>query len=126
MARRVCVSVVVCGLSLVMAENATAQSALAGETIRIGRAAGSIAVDGDLSDEGWRDATRVVTWYEVSPGDNSEPPVKSIGYLAYDSRFLYVGFDFEDPNPTAIRAPLGDHDNISGDSNDMAGIFIDA
>jgi hypothetical protein len=83
-------------------------------------------VDGDLSDEGWRDATRVVTWYEVSPGDNSEPPVKSIGYLAYDSRFLYVGFDFEDPNPTAIRAPLGDHDNISGDSNDMAGIFIDA
>jgi Domain of unknown function (DUF5916)/Carbohydrate family 9 binding domain-like len=126
MARRVCVSVVVCGLSLVMEANATAQSALAGETIRIGRASGSIAVDGDLSDEGWRDATRVVTWYEVSPGDNSEPPVKSIGYLAYDSRFLYVGFDFEDPNPTAIRAPLGDHDNISGDSNDMAGIFIDA
>jgi hypothetical protein len=126
MRRHACVIVVGCGLSLMAAANATAQSALAGETIRISRTAGAIAVDGDLSDEGWRDATRIATWYEVSPGDNTEPAVKSVGYLAYDSRFLYVGFDFEDPNPSAIRSPLGDHDNISGDSHDMAGIFIDA
>ena len=48
-----------------------------------------------------------------------------MGYLAYDNRFLYVGFDFEDPNPSAIRSPLGDHDNVSGNSHDLAGIFID-
>lgn len=126
MRRHACVIVVGCGLSLMVAVNTAAQSALAGETIRISRAAGAITVDGDLSDEGWRDATRVVTWFEVSPGDNTEPAVKSVGYLAYDNRFLYVGFDFEDPNPSAIRSPLGDHDNVSGDSHDMAGIFIDA
>src|SRR5207247_5038789 len=85
-----------------------------------------ITIDGDLSDEGWRGATRVTTFYEVNPGDNVEPPVKSVGYLTYDTRFFYVAFDLQDPDPSAIRAPLGDHDNVSGDSHDMAGIFLDA
>ena len=53
------------------------------------------------------------------------PAIKSVGYLTYDARFLYVAFDFEDPDPAAIRAPLGDHDSVSGDSHDMAGVFID-
>jgi hypothetical protein len=113
------------GLVLVAATRAAAQSALAGDTIRISRAAGSVAVDGDLSDEGWRGATRVEKFYEINPGDNVEPPVKSVGYLTYDSRFLYAAFDLEDPNPSAIRAPLGDHDSVRGDSHDFAGIFID-
>lgn len=104
---------------------AAAQSALSGDTIRITRATGSITVDGDLSDEGWRGATRVDTWYEINPGDNTEPAVKSVGYLTYDSRFFYAAFDLEDPDASAIRAPLGDHDNVSGDSHDMVGIFLD-
>jgi hypothetical protein len=94
-------------------------------TIHIDRAKGPISIDGDLGDEGWREATRVDKWYEVSPGDNTEPPVRSIGYITYDDRFLYVGFDFEDPDPSTIRAPLGDHDAINGNSMDFGGIFID-
>jgi hypothetical protein len=105
---------------------AAAQSSLAGATLHISRASGTIHVDGDLSDEGWRDATRVTTWYEVAPGDNTTPPVKSVAYLTYDDRFLYVGFEFDDPNPSAIRAPLGDHDALNGNSTDFGGIFIDA
>jgi len=53
--------------------SAHAQSSLAGETIHITRATSAIAIDGDLSDEGWRTATRVEKWYEVNPGDNTEP-----------------------------------------------------
>ena len=113
------------GLGLAASSAASAQSALSGDAIRISRAAGAIIIDGDLSDEGWRGATRVETFYEISPGDNVEPPVKSVGYLSYDSRLFYAAFDLEDPDPSAIRAPLGDHDSVRGDSHDFAGLFLD-
>jgi uncharacterized protein DUF5916 len=106
--------------------SAAAQSSLAGETIRISHAAGSIAIDGDLSDEGWRGATRVDKWYEVNPGDNTEPKVRNVGYLTYDDRFLYAGFEFEDPDPHAMRAPYADRDNIGNGFNDYGGIIVDA
>ncbi|HWF84870.1 MAG TPA: carbohydrate binding family 9 domain-containing protein, partial [Vicinamibacterales bacterium] len=108
-----------------LAGPAAAQSSLAGDTIRISRAVGPIKIDGDLSDDGWRSATRVEKWYEVQPGDNNEPPVRSVGFITFDDRFLYIGFEFDDPNPHAIRAPLGDHDNVNGASTDFAGIFLD-
>ncbi|HEY2434727.1 MAG TPA: DUF5916 domain-containing protein [Vicinamibacterales bacterium] len=92
---------------------------------RLTRAASPIKIDGDLSDEAWRTAARVERWYEVQPGDNNEPPVKSVGYLTYDDRALYVAFEFDDPAPAAIRAPYGDHDSISGNNTDFGGIIID-
>jgi hypothetical protein len=108
-----------------LAGPAAAQSSLAGDTIRISRAVGPIKIDGDLSDDGWRSATRVEKWYEVQPGDNNEPPVRSVGFITFDDRFLYVAFELDDPNPHAIRAPLGDHDNVNGASTDFAGIVLD-
>ena len=118
--------VAVAGLAALLgAARADAQSSLAGDSIRISRAPGSIVVDGDLSDEGWRNATRVEKWYEINPGDNVTPPVRSVGYLTYDNRFFYVGFEFDDPNPSAIRAPLGDRDSLNGQSDDFGGIFLD-
>jgi len=104
---------------------AAAQTALSGEAIRITRAAGRIAIDGDLSDEGWRGATRVEKWYETNPGDNLEPKLRNVAYLAYDDRFLYAGFEFDDPDPGAIRAPLGDRDNVPG-FTDYGGIIVSA
>jgi hypothetical protein len=111
-------------LVLGLAAPAAAQSF--GATLTITRAAGAIRIDGDLSDEGWRNATRVDKWYEAAPGDNSEPAVKNVGYLTYDDHYLYAGFEFEDPDPSAIRAPLGDHDSLNGNSTDFGGLFIDA
>jgi hypothetical protein len=104
---------------------ARAQSALSGDAIHISRAAGSISIDGDLSDEGWRGATRVDKWYEVNPGDNVEPQVHNVGYLTYDERFFYAGFEFDDPDLKAIRAPYADRDNIGNGFNDYGGIIID-
>jgi hypothetical protein len=118
--------VLVTALAIGAAAPARAQSSLSGETVTIKRAAGAIRIDGDLSDEGWRGATQVTKWYEVTPGDNNEPAVRNVGYLAFDDRFLYVGFEFEDPDPAAIRAPLGDHDALNGNATDFGGIFIDA
>ena len=105
---------------------AVAQSALAGDPIHIARAPASIVVDGDLGDEGWRGATRIEKWYEVNPGDNTEPKVKNVGYLTYDDKFFYAGFEFEDPAPAAMRAPYADRDNIGNGFNDYGGIIVDA
>jgi hypothetical protein len=102
-----------------------AQSSLGGDTIRISRAAGPIKIDGNLSDDAWRSATRIEKWYETQPGDNSEPPMRNVGFITFDDRFLYIGFEVADPNPRAIRAPLGDHDNINGSSTDFVGVILD-
>jgi hypothetical protein len=114
-----------CLVAAALAPRADAQSALSGEAIHIGRAAGRIDIDGDLSDEGWRGATRVDKWYEINPGDNTEPKVKNVAFLAYDDRFLYAGFEFDDPNPETIRAPLGDRDNVPG-FTDYGGMIVGA
>ena len=92
--------------------------------ITIGRSPGSIEIDGDLSDAGWLDVTMVDTWFETSPGDNVEPPVGNRAYLTYDDRFFYAGFEFQDPEPSKIRAPLGDRDDVPG-YTDYGGVILD-
>ncbi len=92
--------------------------------IDVRRAAAAIAIDGDLADPGWRAATEVRTWFETNPGDNVEPKVSSIGYLAYDDKFFYAGFHFADPTPAKIRAPLGDRDNVPSNT-DYGGVILD-
>jgi hypothetical protein len=116
--------------TLALAVSAHAQPpaavAVAGTPLHVTRASGPIKIDGDLSDEAWRTATRVEKWYELQPGDNTEPPVKSVGYLTYDDHAFYAGFEFDDPEPAAIRAPFGDHDALNGNSMDFGGIVLDS
>jgi hypothetical protein len=103
---------------------ALAQTTTRGETYAITRAKGAIAIDGNLNDEGWRDALRIEKWYETTPGDNTEPRLKNVAYLTYDDKYFYAGFEFEDPDPTRIVAPYGDHDYLQS-SADFAGLFLD-
>jgi len=103
-----------------------AQSSLKGDMFRIVRTTGSIKVDGHLSDEGWQRVAPVTTWYEVNPGDSTPPKVRNTGRLAYDDHSLYAAFEFEDPNPGAIRAPYSDRDDPGVGFYDFGGIFIDA
>jgi hypothetical protein len=97
-----------------------------GPPLTIARAPGAITLDGDLGDPGWQGATPITQWYETNVGDNAEPQVKNLAYLTYDDKFFYAGFQFGDPNPKGVRAPIGDHDNISGNSDDYAGIIVDS
>jgi hypothetical protein len=92
--------------------------------IAIHRAAGPITIDGDLSDPGWKDAARVDEFFETRPGDNVAPKIRTVGYLTYDDRALYVAFECDDPDPSRIRAPYVDRDNVSSDT-DYAGIILD-
>jgi hypothetical protein len=89
----------------------------------ITRAAGPITIDADLSDPGWQGATKLETWYETNPGDNLPAKIKNVGYLTYDDHFFYAAFEFFDPDPSKIRAPFADRDNVSSDT-DYGGIII--
>jgi len=96
-----------------------------GPPLTIRRATGPIALDGDLDDAGWKDVAPVTQWFETRVNDNAEPPVANLAYLTYDDKYLYAGFRFDDPDPQRIRAPLGDHDNLSG-YTDYGGVIVDS
>ena len=114
-----------CLCAVLAACTAAAQSVPRGDAIRISRTSARITIDGDITDDGWRDATRVEKWYETSPGDNNEPKVRNVGWVTYDDRALYAAFEFEDPDPRAMRAPYADRDDISGGGTDYGGIILD-
>lgn len=112
-------------VALLLPLDVAAQNSLSSEPIHISRTSGPIVIDGVLDDAGWQGATRVEKWYETAPGDNTEPPFRNVGLIAYDDRFFYAAFEFEDPNPAAIRAPFSDHDRISGNYTDYGGVILD-
>jgi len=114
-----------CGTLLLAPAAAYSADPKPGPQLTIQRAAGPITVDGDLSDPGWKGVTPITTWYETNVGDNVEPQVKNVAYLTYDDKYFYAAFDFQDPNPSGVRAPLGDHDAVNG-STDYAGVIVDS
>ncbi len=103
---------------------ATPAAAEPAEAISISRAAGPIQVDGELEDPGWSGATPYDTFYETNPGDNVEPKVRTVAWLAYDDDYLYAAFEFFDPEPGNIRAPLADRDDVPS-YTDYGGIILD-
>jgi hypothetical protein len=92
--------------------------------VAIHRASGPITVDGDLSDPGWEGAAKIERFYDIQPGNNVPPPVKTTAYITYDDRYLYVGFRNDDPDPSKIRAQYVERDRIRSDQ-DFSGIFLD-
>ncbi len=107
---------------------ATATAAFAQQLpppVALAKSDAAIQIDGDLSDAAWQNAAKYETWYETNPGDNVEPKVKTVGWVTYDSKFLYVAVDAFDNKASDIIAPYADHDQISGNTDDYAGIIVD-
>ncbi len=80
-------------------------------------------IDGHLLEEEWGDSLKIDKFYEIMPGENIEPPVKTVAFLSYDGENFYVGFKCFDPEPEKIRARYADRDSTFAD--DMVGIFLD-
>ena len=81
------------------------------------------SIDGVLDEPAWQDATRIEIDTETRPGENIPARVRTVAYIVEDGSSLYVAFDAEDPDPTAIRAFLRDRD--SAYSDDFVGIVVD-
>jgi len=118
----------VLGMLLVLASPLAAQAPQAppavGPPLPVPRAAGKITIDGKLDDPAWQQAAVLDTFYEVYPGDNSEPKVKTVVYLTYDEHDFYIGIHAYDPDPSQIRAPFVQRDNIIGTDDNVA-VFLD-
>lgn len=82
-----------------------------------------IKVDAVLDEPAWQKALVLELNYEVRPGENVTPPVRTEVLLIYDSRNLYAAFRCYDPDPSAIRAHLRDRDTLGGD--DWVGLIFD-
>src|ERR1051325_9146857 len=125
MSARCILSTAATAAMLVAAATSSAGQAITrGQSYPITRAKGPIVIDGDLQDEGWREAVRIDKWYEINPGDNIEPGVRNVAYPTYDDRFFYAAIEFEDPNPRLIMAPYSDRDTLPQNA-DYGGIFLD-
>ena len=92
--------------------------------VDIAKIDGAITVDGDPAEEAWAGARRIEGFVEYYKNDNSAPPAKTVGLLGYDDQAVYVAFVADDPQPSAIRAPLVDRDKVLGDQ-DYVAILID-
>ncbi|MFZ2491946.1 MAG: DUF5916 domain-containing protein [Thermoanaerobaculia bacterium] len=111
-------------LTLCIIIAASAGAAPAGSA-SIGRVEAPFRIDALLDEPAWQQATKYERWYETNPGDNVEPKVRTVGLVAYDDRFLYIAIESSDPNPSQIRAVYADHDQISGNADDFAGVILD-
>ncbi len=83
----------------------------------------AMRIDAVLDEAAWKTAQEMVFDAETSPGDNIVPPARTVGYMTYDSKNLYVAFHCFDPDPKKIRAHLSDRD--SAYSDDFVGVVLD-
>jgi len=103
---------------------ATAPRAAAAPAITVRPAAGPIHLDGDASDPGWREAAVIDEFWETRPADNLPPKVKTTAWVTYDERHLYIALRCEDPEPSKIRAPFVERDDVLGTDDNVA-VFLD-
>jgi Domain of unknown function (DUF5916)/Carbohydrate family 9 binding domain-like len=109
-----------------IASAAAAQEA-AGKRVRvpfpIPRTTEALTLDGAIAETLWERALMLPLRYEVQPGENIDPPVRTEMLIAYDDVNLYVGFRCHDDDPSAIRARFTDRDSLFSD--DFVGIVLD-
>ncbi|MCK4764927.1 MAG: carbohydrate binding family 9 domain-containing protein [Candidatus Aminicenantes bacterium] len=90
---------------------------------RVPEVGGKISVDGKLDEPFWQKALLLTLDYEVTPGENIKPPVRTEFLLAYTRTHLYAAFRAYDPQPEAIRTAYADRDNFP--DHDFVGLILD-
>ncbi len=93
------------------------------DSLSVPKLEGDIAVDGNLDEAVWQQATEVELSYVTRPYENTRPPVTTTARIFEDGEVLYVAFQAQDPNPDEIRARFRDRDRIWSD--DTIGIKLD-
>ena len=84
---------------------------------------GDIKLTGKLTDARWNLAPPIELRYEVTPGENTPAPQRTLVRMLYNQDYVYFGFDCRDSNAAAIRAHITDRDKIFDD--DFVDVIID-
>lgn len=67
-------------------------------------------IDGDLSDAAWQKAARVDEFYQVFPREGAPPTQKTVAYIMYDERTIYVAFEAFETEMDKVSATVGERD----------------
>jgi hypothetical protein len=73
-------------------------------------------IDGKMDEPVWQQAAVFKDFYQINPGDNTEPSKPTIAYMGYDARMLYFAFHCFD-EPDKIRATVAKRDQVFGEDN---------
>lgn len=84
---------------------------------------GDITLDGKLNEKMWQQAKKFDLNLVTLPYENTASPVTTKAYIFDGGETLYIGFEAQDPNMSAIRANLRDRDKVWQD--DLVGIILD-
>jgi hypothetical protein len=91
-------------------------------TFRADKTSNTAKIDGELNDSTWRTASRITSFVERYPGDNTKPETPTEVLVTYDKEKLYVAFICHD-DPATIRATMCQRDQFGGD--DAVEVLID-
>ena len=101
------------------------ESTLDEKRFRINRISSAPDIDGRIGDSEWAGAARLSDLHEVEPVEFTTPSERTVWYVAYDDKALYVAAHAYDSDPDAIVArTLRQGGRLESDDN--LGIIIDA
>jgi hypothetical protein len=80
-------------------------------------------IDGTLDNPVWEEGAIVDRFTQYEPLEGSEPTEKTLAYIGYDSKYLYIAVRAYDSDPKAVRACLTKRDAVMGD--DVITIYLD-
>jgi hypothetical protein len=92
------------------------------EPATVRKCAAAPVIDGDLSDDCWKDAEVKGVWADIRSGKAADPQPKV--FVCYDDQNLYIAFQNPEPKMDKIVAAVTDRDGTTytDDSNE---VFID-
>lgn len=81
-------------------------------------------IDGVLENPLWeKQALKIEDFLQFTPKEKGEPSEKTIAYIGYDQKNLYIAFRCYEADPKKIRATITNRDNIIDD--DWIVVFLD-
>ena len=83
-----------------------------------------ILLDGIIEKDEWKNSERVELVYEIEPAYNTKAKLKTIGYLSYSEKYLYVGI-YAFGNPKKVRSAVRSRDDYGFWNDDVVLIRFD-
>ncbi len=80
-------------------------------------------IDGELGNPEWQEAAVITDFVQYEPQEGATPTEKTIVYIGYDRKNLYIAFECHDHQPSAIRCTLCQRDRVQGD--DVVSVYLD-
>ncbi len=80
-------------------------------------------IDGKLDNPIWMEGSVLDTFTQYEPMEGKEPTERTVAYIGYDDKNLYIAVRAFDSDPNAVRACLTQRDKVMGD--DGITVYLD-